>query len=117
MGGSEMFLCEMRGAEGFSRRVVLKKATGGGTLVLDRIRSAATLNHPNVVALVDMIRLDDLNAATPDAFTAALGAVFFVWGSYGLREGSARKWAKSLFAISIVYLVLLFAALAIDPWG
>jgi len=47
----------------------------------------------------------------------ALGAVFFVWGSYGLREGSARKWAKSLFGISIVYLVLLFAALAVDPWG
>ena len=44
-----------------------------------------------------------------------LGGVFFVWGCYGLREGSARRWAKSLFAISIVYLVLLFAALAIDP--
>jgi len=47
----------------------------------------------------------------------ALGAVFFVWGSYGLREGSARKWAKSLFAVSIVYLVLLFAALAVDPFS
>jgi protoheme IX farnesyltransferase len=44
-----------------------------------------------------------------------LGGVFFVWGAYGLREGSARRWAKSLFAISIVYLVLLFAVLAIDP--
>jgi protoheme IX farnesyltransferase len=44
-----------------------------------------------------------------------LGAVFFTWGCYGLREGSASKWAKSLFGISIVYLVLLFAALAIDP--
>ena len=44
-----------------------------------------------------------------------LGGVFFVWGSYGLREGSDRKWAKSLFAVSILYLVLLFAALAIDP--
>jgi protoheme IX farnesyltransferase len=44
-----------------------------------------------------------------------LGAVFFTWGCYGLREGSGAKWAKSLFAISIVYLVLLFAVLAIDP--
>jgi heme o synthase len=44
-----------------------------------------------------------------------LGGVFFVWGCYGLREGSARRWAKSLFGISIVYLVLLFAALGIDP--
>ena len=46
---------------------------------------------------------------------ALLGGVFFVWGCYGLREGSARRWAKSLFGISILYLVLLFAALAIDP--
>ena len=44
-----------------------------------------------------------------------LGAVFFTWGSVGLREGSGAKWAKSLFGISIVYLVLLFAVLAIDP--
>ncbi len=46
---------------------------------------------------------------------ALVGGVFFVWGTYGLREGSALRWAKSLFGISIVYLVLLFAALAIDP--
>ncbi|MDB4937897.1 MAG: Heme synthase, protoheme farnesyltransferase [Labilithrix sp.] len=44
-----------------------------------------------------------------------LGAIFFTWGCYGLREGSGAKWAKSLFGISIVYLVLLFAVLAIDP--
>jgi protoheme IX farnesyltransferase len=45
----------------------------------------------------------------------ALGAVFFTWGCYGLREGAGTRWAKSLFGISILYLVLLFAALAIDP--
>lgn len=44
-----------------------------------------------------------------------LGGVFFVWGCYGLREGSAKKWAKSLFVVSLVYCVLVFAALAIDP--
>ena len=44
-----------------------------------------------------------------------LGVVFFVWGSYGLREQSGAKWAKSLFGISIIYLTLLFAVLAIDP--
>jgi protoheme IX farnesyltransferase len=51
----------------------------------------------------------------------ALGAVFFGWGVYGLRPGltDARlnRWARSLFAISIVYLVLLFAALSIDPFA
>jgi heme o synthase len=44
-----------------------------------------------------------------------LGAVFFTWGSYGLRAGSGTRWAKSLFGISILYLVLLFAALVVDP--
>ena len=43
------------------------------------------------------------------------GAIFFTWGCYGLRPGTGRKWAKSLFGISILYLVLLFAALVIDP--
>lgn len=44
-----------------------------------------------------------------------LGAVFFTWGCYGLRAGTGNRWAKSLFAVSIVYLVALFAALAINP--
>lgn len=43
-----------------------------------------------------------------------LGAVFFTWGCYGLREGSGVRWARSLFGISMLYLVLLFAALGID---
>jgi protoheme IX farnesyltransferase len=42
---------------------------------------------------------------------SVLGAVFFVWGCYGLREGTGVKWAKSLFAVSILYLVMLFSAL------
>jgi protoheme IX farnesyltransferase len=44
-----------------------------------------------------------------------LGGVFFTWGCFGLKQGSGAKWAKSLFGISILYLVLLFAVLAIDP--
>lgn len=44
-----------------------------------------------------------------------LGAIFFIWGCYGLRAGTGKKWARSLFGISILYLVLLFAALGIDP--
>jgi protoheme IX farnesyltransferase len=46
---------------------------------------------------------------------ALLGGLLFVAVCSGPREGSERRWARSLFAISIVYLVLLFAALAIDP--
>jgi protoheme IX farnesyltransferase len=43
------------------------------------------------------------------------GAVFFTWGCYGLRAGTGNKWAKSLFGISILYLVLVFTALLVDP--
>jgi heme o synthase len=46
---------------------------------------------------------------------AILGAIFFIWGCYGLRAGTGNRWAKSLFAVSIIYLTLLFAALAINP--
>jgi protoheme IX farnesyltransferase len=46
---------------------------------------------------------------------ASIGAAFFTWGCYGLKAGAGTKWAKSLFGISILYLVILFAALAIDP--
>ena len=43
-----------------------------------------------------------------------LGAVFFGWGCYGLRESAGAPWAHSLFVASILYLVLLFGALAIE---
>jgi protoheme IX farnesyltransferase len=45
----------------------------------------------------------------------ALGGYFFARGYDGLRAGSGRRWARSLFVSSIVYLVLLFAALTLDP--
>ena len=49
-------------------------------------------------------------------FTAlALGAAFFGWGCWGLRPTSGRRWARSLFGISILYLVLLFTMLMVDP--
>jgi protoheme IX farnesyltransferase len=46
---------------------------------------------------------------------ALLGTTFFVWGCYGLKDGTGARWAKSLFGISILYLVSLFAALVINP--
>lgn len=44
----------------------------------------------------------------------ALGIVFFAWGLWGLRKDAGKRWARSLFAISIPYLVLLFTAAMID---
>ena len=34
----------------------------------------------------------------------------------GLREEAGRKWARGLFGVSILYLLLLFAAVAVDPF-
>jgi protoheme IX farnesyltransferase len=42
----------------------------------------------------------------------ALGAVFFGWGCWGLGRTAEDRWARWLFGVSIIYLVLLFGALA-----
>ncbi len=45
----------------------------------------------------------------------ALGAVFLGFGAWGLRPSAGVRWARGLFAVSIVYLMLLFAALMVSP--
>ena len=44
-----------------------------------------------------------------------LGAVFFTWGCYGLRPGTGNRWARSLFGVSILYQIALFAAFGFSP--
>ena len=52
------------------------------------------------------------------ATAALLGAIFFAMGVRGLRpaksERAGLRWAKQLFAFSIVYLVLLLSSLLLD---
>ncbi|MCZ7677248.1 MAG: protoheme IX farnesyltransferase [Sandaracinaceae bacterium] len=43
-----------------------------------------------------------------------LGVVFLVWALVGLREEAGNRWARQLFVASLIYLPLLFAALAVD---
>lgn len=43
-----------------------------------------------------------------------LGAAFVGLGAYGLRGASGNKWARSLFAYSIVYLVAILAIMIVD---
>lgn len=43
-----------------------------------------------------------------------LGLGFFVYALVGLRAEAGNRWARQLFFVSLVYLPLLFAALAID---
>jgi protoheme IX farnesyltransferase len=47
----------------------------------------------------------------------ALGAVFLGFGLWGLRASAGVRWARRLFVVSILYLVLLFAALMVSPGG
>ena len=44
-----------------------------------------------------------------------LGGAFLAHGARGLLPGSGVRWARGLFAASILYLVLLFAALVVSP--
>jgi protoheme IX farnesyltransferase len=43
-----------------------------------------------------------------------LGAFFIALSVYGLRQASGNRWARSLFAYSIVYLVALLAIMIVD---
>jgi len=45
---------------------------------------------------------------------STLGALFIGWSAYGLRPASGNRWARSLFAYSIVYLVAILAMLIVD---
>ncbi|MFT3771918.1 MAG: heme o synthase [Minicystis sp.] len=44
-----------------------------------------------------------------------LGGAFLAHGARGLLPGAGARWARGLFATSIIYLVLLFAALMVSP--
>ena len=43
-----------------------------------------------------------------------LGAGFFGFGAWGLRPSAGARWARGLFATSIIYLVLLLSALMVS---
>jgi heme o synthase len=46
-----------------------------------------------------------------------LGGALLGWGLYGLRANAGKRWARGLFIASLVYLTLLFAALALGATG
>jgi heme o synthase len=69
------------------------------------------------VALVAVtILLEPMRVAGPRYMAAAtlLGAVLIGWAVAGFRREGTRAWARSLFFYSLVYLTLLFVALAMD---
>ncbi len=70
----------------------------------------------SVVLVAVTIGLEPLRVAGPRYALCAtlLGAVFIGWAAAGFRRAAENRWARSLFVYSIVYLTLLFIALAID---
>jgi protoheme IX farnesyltransferase len=70
----------------------------------------------SVVLVAATILLEPLRVAGLRYMLAAtlLGAVLIGWGAAGFRRTADRGWARSLFFFSIVYLTLLFVALAMD---
>jgi protoheme IX farnesyltransferase len=70
----------------------------------------------SVVLVAATILLEPLRVAGTRYMFAAtlLGAVLIGWAAAGFRRAAAGAWARSLFLFSIVYLTLLFVALAID---
>jgi protoheme IX farnesyltransferase len=65
--------------------------------------------------LLATVLLVPLGVGGPVYLAAAvvLGAAFFAFGAAGLRHGAGAAWARGLFFCSMVYLVLIFAALMI----
>jgi len=70
----------------------------------------------SIVLVATTIVLEPLRVAGMRyAVTATLlGVVFIAWAAAGFRRVAARSWSRSLFFYSIVYLTLLFVALAFD---
>ena len=70
----------------------------------------------SVVLVAVTIVLEPLRVAGPRYALCAtlLGAVFIGWAAAGFRRAAENRWARSLFLYSIVYLTLLFIALAVD---
>ena len=54
------------------------------------------------------------NTPLSGLLVAALGAGMLAMSIRGLSPNAGHKWARQLFAASLVYLPLLFAALAVD---
>jgi protoheme IX farnesyltransferase len=70
----------------------------------------------SIILVVATILLEPLRVAGLRYMIAAtlLGAVLIGWGVAGFRRSAEGRWARSLFLFSIVYLTLLFVALAMD---
>jgi heme o synthase len=70
----------------------------------------------SIILVVVTMLLQPMHVAGARYMLAAafLGALFIGWGLAGFRGSDTNRWARSLFLFSLVYLTLLFVALALD---
>ncbi|WP_437283615.1 heme o synthase [Sorangium sp. So ce375] len=80
----------------------------------DRTTQRHIVGYLALLVLASMLFVP-LGVAGPVYLGAAvlLGGAFFGLGVYGLRAGTGARWARQVFFASMVYLVLLFAALMV----
>jgi protoheme IX farnesyltransferase len=86
-------------------------------LTLSNTATRITIVVFSVALVAATIALQPLHVAGSRYALAAtlLGAVFIGWAAAGFqRRATAAPWARSLFVYSILYLTLLFTALALD---
>ena len=94
-----------------------------GLIVMPNVTGDRAVKHAIVRYLAALVAASLLLVPLGVAHTgylviaAVLGAIFFGWGCYGLRQDAGRSWARWLFAVSIPYLLFLFAALIADPFS
>jgi protoheme IX farnesyltransferase len=81
----------------------------------DRITRIHIVVYLAALVAVSLLFVPRVAAGTFYLVTASmLGACFFAAGAYGLRASAGERWARWLFAVSIVYLVFLLVVLMVS---
>ncbi len=82
---------------------------------VSRRTTLATMVAFSVGLVASTVVLGPLHVAGAAYLACALvlGAVFIAWTAAGFRRAAAPTWARSLFLYSLVYLTVLFVALAL----
>lgn len=95
----------LRFARGLSRRAAFAGFRRGPRARKEPSRVGLKLGRAVAVTLCTRLYL---------AVATVLGVLYVGWGLAGLRPEAGARWARSLFFVSMPYLLALFAALVID---
>jgi protoheme IX farnesyltransferase len=97
-----------------------REYTNAGIKVMPAVRGLARTKlhaalYAGALVPVSLLLVPMGIAGTLYLVTASvLGLAFLAWSLVGLRSEAGNRWARQLFVASLVYLPLLFAALALD---